>query len=98
MIRQLLSFSTSEFNVMVEWFVILHRFVIGVGASCSMIADMFSEKEDANEERDIVIEIVSLFWIFNFVCVVKETETLKAYSIGFGLKPLTPLIMIGVVK
>lgn len=96
--RQLLSTSNSNCNVMIEWLFILHKLMLGIGASCAEIYEMFSDKEDASTERDMVVQVLTMLWIFNIVIVVKETESFKAYTIGFGLKPLTPLISIGMVK
>lgn len=96
--RQLLSTSNTDHNVMIEWLFIIHKLIIGIGASCAEICEMFSDKEDDNEARDMVVQVLTLLWIFNIVIVVKETDSFKAYTIGFGLKPLTPMLSIGMVK
>lgn len=98
MTKQILTIAQSNYNVMIEWFVLFGRLIFGVGASCSVFDKCFEDIEDKNEEDDMLMSMLTILWLFNLVIIIKETADMRAYSFGFGLKPLTPMLIIGWLK
>ena len=93
--KQLLALAQSDYNVMIEWLVVFKHLILGIGASATPVTRFVDEIEDTDSDNDIVVVIVSFFWIFNVIYVMKRDEKMSMHSVGIGLKPLTPMLIIG---
>lgn len=97
---QFLAIAQTAYSAFVEYAVILHRVVIGIGAMCSQVTKFGEICKNSTDDGTVHTILIKAYWIIGIAVITKRSpkDGIRMVSFGIGIVPLIPMLSIGVIK